>query len=210
MEYNVLNLYNRTHELKLGCDVQKMKTIEVDDDIYRYIASQTQQIGENASDILRRLLMTSQPIADEINFATAQNNSANQSIIVEKAIDKDPQKRLQKLLNSDEFINESRAIGRFMLLLSNLYQIDEKAFYDAAALKVKGRKRIYFAQSEEILLASGKTTKPKQIPNTPYWVITNTNTGRKQQMLQQLMEKMSFKNQFIDRVVNTINLVKES
>ena len=34
-----------------------MKTIEVDDELYRYIASQTQHIGESASDILRRLLM---------------------------------------------------------------------------------------------------------------------------------------------------------
>ena len=38
-----------------------MKTIEVDDDIYRHIASHTLQIGESASDILRRLLgVTSQ------------------------------------------------------------------------------------------------------------------------------------------------------
>ncbi|WP_199711840.1 hypothetical protein [Alginatibacterium sediminis] len=33
-----------------------MKSIEVDEQLYRYIASQTQDIGESASDILRRLL----------------------------------------------------------------------------------------------------------------------------------------------------------
>ena len=33
-----------------------MKTIEVDDQIYHYIASRTLHIGESASDILRRLL----------------------------------------------------------------------------------------------------------------------------------------------------------
>lgn len=33
-----------------------MKTIEVDDELYHYIASRTQAIGESASDILRRLL----------------------------------------------------------------------------------------------------------------------------------------------------------
>ena len=33
-----------------------MKTIEVDEDLYRFIASRTQHIGESASDILRRLL----------------------------------------------------------------------------------------------------------------------------------------------------------
>ena len=33
-----------------------MKIIEVDEELYRYIAKQTQSIGESASDILRRLL----------------------------------------------------------------------------------------------------------------------------------------------------------
>ena len=34
-----------------------MKNIEIEDDLYAYIASQTQHIGETASDILRRLVM---------------------------------------------------------------------------------------------------------------------------------------------------------
>lgn len=33
-----------------------MKTIELDEELYRYIASHTQHIGESASDILRRML----------------------------------------------------------------------------------------------------------------------------------------------------------
>lgn len=33
-----------------------MKRIDIDDDLYTYIASHTRQIGESASDILRRLL----------------------------------------------------------------------------------------------------------------------------------------------------------
>ena len=34
-----------------------MKTIQIEDDLYQYIASQTQNIGESASEILRRLLL---------------------------------------------------------------------------------------------------------------------------------------------------------
>lgn len=37
-----------------------MKIIEVDEELYQYIASQTQSIGESASDILRRLLNLSE------------------------------------------------------------------------------------------------------------------------------------------------------
>ncbi len=33
-----------------------MKTIEVDDELYSYIASHTKHIGESASEILRRML----------------------------------------------------------------------------------------------------------------------------------------------------------
>ncbi len=43
-----------------------MKTIEVDDELYSYIASHTKHIGESASDILRRMLKfsaASQPAA---------------------------------------------------------------------------------------------------------------------------------------------------
>ncbi|VEB62074.1 replication initiation regulator SeqA [Salmonella enterica subsp. enterica] len=43
-----------------------MKTIEVDDELYSYIASHTKHIGESASDILRRMLKfsaTTQPTA---------------------------------------------------------------------------------------------------------------------------------------------------
>ncbi len=43
-----------------------MKTIEVDDELYRYIAAHTLRIGESASDILRRMLKfsaASQPAA---------------------------------------------------------------------------------------------------------------------------------------------------
>ena len=34
-----------------------MKSIEIDDDLYAFIASQTKHIGESASEILRRLLL---------------------------------------------------------------------------------------------------------------------------------------------------------
>ena len=52
-----------------------MKNIEIEEDLYQYIASQTQFIGESASSILRRLLfeneqhtnsITTDKIADSI------------------------------------------------------------------------------------------------------------------------------------------------
>ena len=53
-----------------------MKTIEVDDELYSYIASHTKHIGESASDILRRMLKFSAasqpaaPVTKEVRVAS--------------------------------------------------------------------------------------------------------------------------------------------
>ncbi len=56
-----------------------MKTIELDDDLYFYIASQTRHIGESASDILRRLLEQPAhqrvPVAEPVAVAQPSNGS---------------------------------------------------------------------------------------------------------------------------------------
>ncbi|EOD79058.1 SeqA protein, negative modulator of initiation of replication [Grimontia indica] len=181
-----------------------MKTIEVDEELYRYIASQTQHIGESASDILRRLLMA--PQVEQQPVATLTATPEKKGIVVSKDAGKsdtvDRVKEMRSLLISDEFAAQEKAIGRFMLVLSTLYRIDNQAFAEATALK--GRTRVYFADNEQTLLESGKTTKPKHIPETPFWVITNTNTGRKRQMVEQLMTKMNFSNDITEKVVGEI------
>ncbi|WED27455.1 replication initiation negative regulator SeqA [Vibrio sp. DW001] len=192
-----------------------MKTIEVDEDLYRYIASQTEHIGESASDILRRLLMVSgdkqvspqiaepevsqeaapAPVADEPIGIVVSKDAGN----VEKV---DGVKAMRTLLISDEFATSNKAIDRFMQVLSSLYQVNNSSF--AEATQVKGRTRVYFADNEDVLLASGKTTKPRSIPNTPFWVITNNNTNRKRQMVDQLMTRMNFQSDLIEKVCSSI------
>jgi len=180
-----------------------MKSIEVDEELYRYIASQTQHIGESASDILRRLLMVPDQTQQHPDVVLPVRPKG---IVVSKDagnVEKmDRVKEMRTLLISDEFAVQEKAIGRFMMVLSSLYRIDPEGFTEAAA--IKGRTRVYFAESEETLLASGKTTKPKAIPETPFWVITNTNTDRKRQMVEQLMGKMNFGADIIDKVCGVI------
>ncbi|WP_054672344.1 replication initiation negative regulator SeqA [Parasalinivibrio latis] len=181
-----------------------MKTIEVDEELYRYIASQTVRIGESASDILRRLLLernndapvTLTPVVDQVKPGIVVSKDAGKDTSVDRV------KEMRSLLISDEFAAQEKAIGRFMMVLSALYRIDSQAFADATSLK--GRTRVYFGDSEQTLLESGKTTKPKQIPSTPYWVITNTNTGRKRQMIEQVMAKMGFSADITEKVCNEI------
>ncbi|MDA3134108.1 replication initiation negative regulator SeqA [Atlantibacter subterranea] len=180
-----------------------MKTIEVDDDLYRYIASHTQHIGESASDILRRMLKfnPAQLQAEK----PAKESSAAVAVMEQKPANnpKDRVRAVRELLLSDEYAEQKRAVNRFMLVLSTLYTLDPKAFADATE-SLHGRTRVYFAGDQQTLLQSGNQTKPKHVPGTPYWVITNTNTGRKCSMIEHIMQSMQFPAELIEKVCGTI------
>ncbi|GAB1439248.1 replication initiation negative regulator SeqA [Providencia sp.] len=180
-----------------------MKTIEVDEELYRYIASHTQHIGESASDILRRMLnfKSGQPVQ-------AKEIRQEQPIKVETAISTpavapNPVRVVRELLLSDVYAEKNKAIDRFMLILSTLYSLDADRFASATEL-MHGRTRVYFAGDEQTLLAAGKQSKPRHIPGTPYWVITNTNTNRKRSMVDAIMQEMQFPANVIEKVSNTI------
>ncbi|WP_108650275.1 replication initiation negative regulator SeqA [Dongshaea marina] len=174
-----------------------MKTIEVDDELYFYIASQTRHIGESASDILRRLLQAQAPVAATTHAGSLAPQGAESG---EQAMAHLPS--TGELLASIDTQSEETSIARFMRILSCLYQDQQQAFIRAA--DIRGRKRVYFSRSQEELLATGKTTKPRPIPQTPYWVITNTNTSRKRNILIQLMENMGYNKSLIQAVCDRI------
>ena len=195
----------------------KMKIIEVDEELYQYIASQTRSIGESASDILRRLL--SLPVhtssVDDLVLTSAETNKSadqkpEQAINVKEVNIKTTKKqsinainqiveKVQTLLNSDEFKEESKAVVRFLAILRVLYRTNPESFAQATE-SLQGRTRVYFARDEAALLMAGNHTKPKQIPDTPYWVITNTNSGRKMLMLEGAMQSMELPETLIDEV----------
>ncbi|WP_181363252.1 replication initiation negative regulator SeqA [Aeromonas sp. HMWF015] len=169
-----------------------MKTIELDDDLYFYIASQTRHIGESASDILRRLL--EQPAHQGVPVAEPAAVAQPSTVATLQG--------LQALLDSGELQKEEKSINRFMQVLSTLYRDNPEGFTQAT--EIKGRKRVYFSQDPEALRASGSTTKPKPVPETPFWVITNTNTSRKQNMVAQLMASMGYGEEVIAQVCGAI------
>ncbi|WP_437889236.1 replication initiation negative regulator SeqA [Phytobacter sp. V91] len=183
-----------------------MKTIEVDDELYSYIASHTKHIGESASDILRRMLKfsaTSQP-ASTLPAVVKETPVAPKTEEVKPAnTAKDKVRAVRELLLSDEYAEQKKAVNRFLLVLSTLYSLDNNAFAESTE-SLHGRTRVYFASDEQTLLQNGNQTKPKQVPETPYWVITNTNTGRKCSMVEHIMQSMQFPVELIEKVCGTI------
>lgn len=181
-----------------------MKTIEIDDELYHYIASRTQVLGESASDILRRLLRLP---ASPQPFVLVQENMLNEL----KDLAKLPKKRqnlnqqekvvkkVEFVLASGSFINETKGVNRFLQLLSALYTAYPQGFAHATE-NIQGSERIYFARDEATILATGSSVKAKQIPESPFWVITNNNTERKGIILCALMESMELPEALIERV----------
>ncbi|HAW92554.1 MULTISPECIES: replication initiation negative regulator SeqA [unclassified Arsukibacterium] len=175
-----------------------MKTIEIEDDLYHYIATQTRQIGESASDILRRLLLgeqvASQTSADVAKPETVEVEPLKPAVTLETA---NPG-TVFDLVSRQDLQAESSVVGRFLYLLSVLARVHKKQF--GKVLDIKGRNRLYFATTAEALSEAGSSTNPKQIPNTTFWVITNSNTTRKKMMLTETAIKLGYSEQDAERI----------
>lgn len=164
-----------------------MKTIEIDDELYQYIAGQTQKIGESASEILRRLLLgdSSSTVPAPTEPAITVSAPAVNSNIFD-------------LINRQDLQAEQSVVGRFLFILSTLARAHKKQF--TKVLDIKGRNRLYFGRSAAELSEAGSSTNPKQIPNTEYWVITNSNTTRKKMMLTEAAIKLGYSEQDAERI----------
>jgi negative modulator of initiation of replication len=170
----------------------KMKVLQIDAELYDYIARQTQQIGESASAILRRLLK--QPLEERCSTTPSFPSATPLA---------DHQQVLKQLLQSEGYRHESTSISRFMQVLSILYALDATAFAQAAAL-TQGRTRCYFSCDPHTLQQGGLHTKPQQIPESPYWVITNTNTARKRAILQSLLTTLQLPKPLIESLCDSL------
>ena len=171
-----------------------MKNIEIDDELYHHIVSNTQSIGENASSILRRLLKLDE-LAQQVSLGkSVESESMEQSLLQEQVDDgvvinetesieeiESSSESVFNFINKEELAMQRGAVGRFLLILAALYRAHPKQF--KVVTEICGRDRLYFANTEAELAASGSSTKPKQIPESPFWVLTNSNTTRKKMML---------------------------
>ena len=170
-----------------------MKKIEIDDELYQYIASNTQSIGESASDILRRLLKLSPSTLNEDNNEQFDKKEDNSTTVDLQSVTKVTTQHANvfNILNKEELAMQKGVVGRFLFILSALHRT-HKSMFDSV-LEIKGRDRIYFAKSKEALLESGSSMNPKNIADSEYWVMTNSNTTRKKMMLHEVAIGLGYK-----------------
>tara|TARA_R110001583_G_scaffold33530_1_gene113236 strand:+ start:2615 stop:3238 length:624 start_codon:yes stop_codon:yes gene_type:complete len=207
-----------------------MKTIEIEDDLYKHILNNIEAFGETPSQILRRLLALSEE-KNTVEVVTQNKKTeiespvltrtklAQQNTVHENTTDIETEtennnhfhRGVRLLFGDSEFTSESIITNKFMMMLTTMYFENTAAFIDAAE-KTKGRTRAYLGTNLQDLLNSDneeelaqfKASKPRMIPQTPFWVITNANTGRKRIILTQMMASMGYPHHLIERIKEEI------
>lgn len=165
-----------------------MKTIDIDDDLYAFIAAQTKHIGESASDILRRLLLPETPVSQ----AVEPNPEAPEVVApspVANPVDIDSDDILE-LVTEERLADLTKRVDQFLYILAALHALHSDNF--ARVEQIRGKNRTYFATSKAALLENGSSTNPKPIADSPYWVVTNNNTAKKIAMLEQVMQQLGY------------------
>jgi len=162
--------------------------LEASDDTAESAVENSAVLVEQETALFDEDINSNQPLETEVPLQTDD--------AIQQTVD-----RVRQLLNSVDFQQESTAVNRFLALLTALYHNNSDSFAQAIAQEAsQGRSRTYFARDEATLLAAGNHTKPKPIPNTPYWVITNTNSARKMLMLERTMQFMQLPESLINEI----------
>jgi len=157
-----------------------MKTIEIDNEIYSHLLENVTNFGESPNTVLRKLLL----------------NNASVTTSSKKELE------INSVLDSREFKYARGVVGKFLTVLSWLYNQNPSKF--SAVEDIHGRGRIYFSKSKDELLNSGRSVNPKKIEGTPYWVITTTPTDLKQNILDRVMTELKYDRQSIQIATKAI------
>jgi negative modulator of initiation of replication len=165
-----------------------MKTIQVEDDVYQYIAAQTKEIGEPATSILRRLL----------GVPTGAQAAAPLRVVAVAP----HQHELASLLAQPMFTNSTTAVARMLRIFKEAHAQKIREF--SKVLQIQGRNRAYFARSKEEILRSGKSTQPREIEGTGFWVMTNSPTPQKRQMVREVLQLLGYSEAAIRAAVAVI------
>jgi len=160
-----------------------IRTIQIEDDIYQHLLSKVTRFGESESDVLRR----------ELGIPANRNS---------KPAEPSHRHELTDLLESPEIRHARGVVGKFLAVLGRAYAQKKNDF--ELVLAFQGRGRTYFAKSREEIMKSGNSTQPRQIPGSPYWVMTNSPTPQKKSMLREVLEALGYSPEAVKAAVNVI------
>jgi negative regulator of replication initiation len=100
------------------------------------------------------------------------------------------------------FKRQKSKADQFLSMLSFIYQRHPQEFCKVDS--IAGRKRKYFSRTERELIESGSSVRPRKIPKSKYWVITNNDTDKKQSILKDVMEMLGYSPTAINEFVRML------
>lgn len=181
-----------------------MKYIEVDEELYRHIAGKTEQIGESASDILRRLLGLDVESVNHDTPETISHPGMESVTSPAEVVETPPQINTDfaECIDKEELAAQKGAVGRFLFILEAVYRAAPDQF--SQVLQIQGRDRLYFATSKDSLLKASKSANPKEIGQSGFWVTTNNNTAKKRNILTEVLQQYGTVEAQIEAITNNL------
>lgn len=151
-----------------------MPIIEIDQDLYDYLLRNANRIGEDASSILRRLL----GLPDPGRYEPPRSDEEASELV--------------RFLRSRAMLPRRSVTDRYLALLGWLGKHHEDETFEEKLLSIRGRKRVYFARTEQEIADSGKSTHPQEIPGLGLWAMTNADSSQKADIARRLMESLGY------------------
>jgi len=159
------------------------RTIQIEDDIYQHLLNRVTRFGESESEVLRR----------ELGLPAAGTSATDEAR---------SRHELTDALDNPEVRHARGVVGKFLAVLGAAYSQKKSDF--EVVLAVQARGRLYFAKSREDIARSGKSTQPRQIPGSPYWVMTNSPTPQKKRLLSEVLEALGYSSEAVKAGVNAL------
>lgn len=181
-----------------------MKNIEIDDDIYFFLVKNIEEIGEDASSILRRLLKISKPGTPEPadTIPPERKIPMPQQTVVPIPVPQDDRDPVYEFLKSSHFQTCNNATDRYLAVLAMVYR-DHRDDFERIRT-IAGSQRIYFSKSEAEIANAGNATQPHRIDGTPWFALTNNDTSNKQRLTRDVMTLFRYPVGDINSIVNAI------
>ena len=168
--------------------------IAVDDETYKYLNLGRAIDGREWSPFLRGML----------DFCVRQDffaQAARPAAAVPAAINTKDE-ALIGLVTSPAYLANRNVVGMFLAVLSFAYNQDPKAFESLDGRG--GRTRIYLAKDRVALESSGESVNAKQIPSSPFWVVTNNSTPMKRTLLKQVLQSLGYQSDAIRQATDSL------
>jgi len=166
-----------------------MQVLDLEDDVYYLVLVRAGDAGLNVSEFLRKQLN-----GPGGNLASRSAPQPKESTL--QKVEANPRQRtkefqeLDTFLQTPAFLVHSDGIGRFVELLGFIYKRSPNKF--DSVLSITGDSRKYFAKSRKEIEDSGNSVMPKEIPGSPFWVVGNTSTKMKQEMLRRVLQILGY------------------